>query len=72
MHEGIVIFFDRKGYGFVRPNDGSEDIFFHVSELPGKPGSRAIDAGTAVQYEIGISRGKRAARKISIVTEVAQ
>lgn len=71
LHEGIVKFFDRRGFGFIRPGDGTEDVFFHVSELPGKPGQRAIDEGTVVQYDLGRSRGKPAARNISIVAEVA-
>lgn len=72
MSEGTVKFFDQRGFGFIRPADGSEDVFFHVSEVPGKPGSRAVDVGTTVQYELGMSRGKPAARNISVVAEAAQ
>lgn len=34
MKEGTVKFFNNsKGYGFIKPNDSSEDIFVHESGL---------------------------------------
>jgi cold shock protein len=61
---GVVRFFDPRGYGFIRPNDGSQDIFFHVSELPGERGKRFIKDDQPVSYEIGSYRGKTAAKNV--------
>jgi len=67
MLEGTVKLFDHRGFGFVRPSDGSEDIFFHCSELPGGRGKRSIDEGAYVQYELGTRNGRKVARNIRIL-----
>ena len=34
MHIGTIKWFDfEKGYGFIKPDDGSRDIFLHISEV---------------------------------------
>jgi len=48
--EGIVKFFNRtKQFGFITPEDGSEDIFVHQSDIIGE----SIADGDAVEFEIG-------------------
>ena len=34
----VVTYFEAKGFGFLRPDDGGRDIFFHVSRLVGRAG----------------------------------
>ena len=46
MRLGTVRFFDARGFGFIAPHDGSDDIFFHSSELPVKRVQRSIEDGT--------------------------
>lgn len=48
MQEGKVKFFNEtKGFGFITPNDGSADIFVHVSGLIDE-----IRENSQVSYEV--------------------
>ena len=40
----IKFFAPDKGYGFVLPDDGSGDVFFHHSILSNAPGSSSLDS----------------------------
>ena len=40
---------DDKGFGFIQPNDGSEQVFFHISSV--KSGLRRPRTGDSVLYE---------------------
>ncbi len=51
--EGTVKWFsEEKGYGFISPDDGGEDIFFHYSDVEGS-GFRILEEGERVTYEVG-------------------
>jgi CspA family cold shock protein len=50
--EGTVKWFsDEKGYGFIRPDDGSEDVFVHHTGIVGD-GFKSLDEGDKVTYEV--------------------
>lgn len=51
------------GFGFVRPEDGSEDIFFHFTAVVGGAGVfDALEEGQAVTFDVEIGKkGKQAA-----------
>jgi CspA family cold shock protein len=56
MYYGTILFFDRlKGYGFIIPAGGGEDLFFHYSQIQ-VPGPKRLDKGEAVSYEIGTNQ----------------
>lgn len=48
---------DDKGYGFIRPHNGSEDIFLHVKSLPHY--QRSPKAGDILTYEVGIDENQK-------------
>lgn len=58
MATGTVKFFNAtKGFGFITPEDGSKDIFVHMSALNGA----TITDGDVVQYETeDTEKGKNA------------
>ncbi|MBK6325100.1 MAG: cold shock domain-containing protein [Chloroflexi bacterium] len=54
---GVVKWFSRlKGYGFINPDDGGQEIFVHYSAIEGD-GYRNLYEGDRVEYVL-IDRGK--------------
>ncbi len=62
MPTGTVKWFsDEKGFGFITPDDGSQDVFVHHSSIVGD-GYRSLDEGAKVSYETEAGeKGPRAA-----------
>ena len=65
MAVGIVKWFNpTKGYGFIEPVDGSEDVFVHQSEVK-KAGLSLLKEGQRVSYDLVSGRdGKTAAENL--------
>ena len=62
----VVTYFEAKGFGFLRPDDGGRDIFFHVSRLV-EGLATDLKPGARVMFELGMDRaGKVAASSIRI------
>ena len=61
MATGTVKFFNtHKGYGFIQPDDGSKDVFVHITAVE-KAGMRSLVEGQKVSFDIVTERGKQAA-----------
>ena len=64
MATGTVKFFNaQKGYGFIQPDDGSKDVFVHVSAVESS-GIGNLQEGQKLSYEL--ERGQQG--KISAVS----
>jgi CspA family cold shock protein len=67
MSVGTVKFFNTsKGFGFIRPDDGSKDVYVHVSTIE-KAGLAVLSEGQKVSFEVANTSGKDAAVDLKLV-----
>jgi len=67
MNKGKVKWFDpRKGYGFLEPDDWSEDVFIHISEVE-RMGLDNIAGDTRLGYDLTKERGKVTATNLRLI-----
>jgi CspA family cold shock protein len=59
----IKLFNEDKGYGFIKPDDGGADVFFHITAL--REGDE-ITVGKAVTFEIGADPKTGKSKAISV------
>jgi len=63
----IMTYFEEKGFGFLRPDAGGKDIFFHISRLQ-QGDATALVPGAKVAYDLGMDRnGKIAASSVRLL-----
>ena len=68
MLTGKVKWFNpQKGYGFISPDDGTKDIFIHISALE-KSGINSLNENDKVSYDEARNNGKISAANIKILT----
>ena len=64
MAQGTVKWFsDEKGYGFISPNDGSEDLFVHYTGIEGSR-FKTLEEGALVTFET--SQGKKGLQAVNV------
>jgi CspA family cold shock protein len=65
MPQGTVKWFSQeKGYGFISPDDGGEDLFVHYTGIAGR-GFRSLEEADRVSYEVTEGRKGLQATNVS-------
>jgi CspA family cold shock protein len=56
MTSGTVKWFNgQKGFGFIQPEDGTKDVFVHISAVE-RAGMHSLDEGQKVSFELVADR----------------
>jgi cold shock protein len=67
MANGTVKWFNgTKGFGFIQPDDGSKDVFVHISAVE-RAGLHGLNEGQKVSYDLQSERGKTAAGNLKVL-----
>ncbi len=67
MTIGTVKWFNaQKGFGFIQPEDGSKDVFVHISAVE-SAGIGTLNEGQKVSFDVLQERGKAAASNLKLV-----
>ncbi|MDP4332540.1 cold-shock protein [Curtobacterium sp. A7_M15] len=68
MPTGTVKWFDNnKGFGFITPDDGSDDLFAHFSSIVVTTGLRSLEDTDHVRYVVGPGKKGQQADEISVI-----
>jgi cold shock protein len=69
MTTGTVKFFNgQKGFGFIQPDDGSKDVFVHISAVE-RAGMSSLNEGQKISFDVVADRrtGKASAENLRAV-----
>ncbi|MBL7073398.1 MAG: cold-shock protein [Candidatus Omnitrophica bacterium] len=65
MAKGTVKWFNNsKGYGFITPEDGSQDVFVHHNSIQGE-GYKSLDEGQTVEFDV--QQGQKGMEAVNVV-----
>ena len=69
MLTGKVKWFNaQKGYGFISPDNGTKDIFIHISALQ-SAGISSLNENDKVSYDEAKNKGRMSAANIKLLDE---
>jgi cold shock CspA family protein/Ca2+-binding EF-hand superfamily protein len=68
VHKGKIKWFNpKKGFGFIIPSDGSEEVFVHQTAIQ-KAGFRSLTSGEFVEFEIHCEEAKGRRKAVQVTT----
>ncbi len=66
MATGTVKWFNpTKGFGFIQPDQGSTDVFVHISAVE-RAGLNGLNEGQKVSYDLATEKGKTSAANLKL------
>lgn len=66
MATGTVKWFNpTKGFGFIQPDQGSSDVFVHISAVE-RAGMNNLNEGQKLSYELATDKGKTSAANLKL------
>lgn len=66
---GTVKWFNpTKGFGFIVPEEGGNDVFVHISAVE-RAGLSSLAEGQKIEFELQDNRGRQAAANLQVVEE---
>ncbi len=66
MHGQVKWYKEDKGYGFIKPDGQSQDIFVHVSALQ-KAGIHSLKTGDRVSFDVGHGKKGEQAENLTLI-----
>lgn len=67
MATGTVKWFNTtKGYGFIQPDEGGQDVFVHASAVE-RAGMSSLQDGQKVEYQVAKERGRESAADLKAI-----
>ena len=69
MNKGTVKWFNAtKGYGFISPDNGSGDVFVHISAVE-QAGLSSLNEGQTVSYEVEVDKQRGKSSAVNLQTD---
>ena len=67
MPVGTVKWFNgTKGYGFIAPDDGSKDVFVHISAVE-RAGMRSLNEGQRINFDVEPDKKGKGPKAVNLV-----
>ncbi len=66
MTGSVKKFLDGKGFGFITPDEGDDDVFFHQSEIS-MEGFRTLDEGQRVEFDVEEGPKGLSAKQVKLI-----